>query len=104
MSVDMFERRFREELKKLPRLELNDQRNQAVWSEGFPAWRALFTAACLWGHSTGYKLPSYESYFGLCKKAYKKKDKYQKFFEPPLLEGMRERVGVWYEAGMSETY
>jgi hypothetical protein len=33
-----------------------------------------------------------------------KKDEHLKFFEPPLLEGMKERVGVWYESGMSETY
>ena len=108
MSVDMFESRFRTELRKLPLFTAHGVRNQQVWDKDFSAWRALFTSALLWGHSTGYKLPSYDYFFALCKKAYThdhpKREEYKPFFEEPLLEGMKERVSVWYESGMSETY
>lgn len=104
----MHERRFRQELNKLPAFVPNDERNDRVWSAMFPAWRALFSAECLFGHSTGYRLPSFDHFFEYCKHAYTKKnpksDEYAEFFKGDLLPGMRQRVSAWYESGMAETY
>ncbi len=105
----MYERRFRQELCKLPPFEHQDKRDQRVWQEGFPAWHALFSSLCLYGHSTGYRLPSFEDYFRYCQGAYTharhpKKDHYQPYFEGEMLPGMRQRVSVWYESGMAELY
>lgn len=108
MSVDMFETRFREELRKLPAFVSIGQRDQRVWNEGFPAWHALFTSLCLYGHSTGYRLPSFQDFFSYCQAAYTqrhpKKAEYTKYFEGEFLPGMQQRVSVWYEAGMIETH
>jgi len=108
MSVDMFELRFRQELEKLPPFVPCDVRSQRVWRMGFPAWHALFSAMCLFGHSTGYRLPSYEDFFHYCHRAYTDKhpsrEKYIPFFEEDLLQGMRQRISAWYEAGMAEAY
>lgn len=108
MSVDLFEVRFREELEKLPLFEPNDERDPRVWKQKFPAWHALFSSMCLFGHSTGYRLPSFEDFFRYCEHAYTKRnpkrDSYLPFFEGDLLIGMRQRVSAWYESGMAETY
>lgn len=109
MSVDMYERRFKDELRKLPTFAVETQRNARVWREGFPAWRALFSSLCLWGHSTGYRLPSFEDFYQYCRRAYThdrhpRKDLYKPYFEGSLLPGMRQRVGVWYQSGMAETH
>lgn len=114
MSVDMFERRFREELEKLAPFVPDDRRDSRVWPRRgskeaeFPAWHALFTSLCLYGHSTGYRLFGYETFFEHCKRAYLVKhpqpQRFKKYFEGELLPGMRQRIGVWYESGMAETY
>jgi len=108
MAVDMYEVRFREELEKLPRFMPDDNRVDLVWHQEFPAWRALFTSLCLYGHSTGYRLPSFDNFFQYCKKAYTERhpgrEKYSRFFKEPLLDGMRQRISAWYESGMAETY
>ncbi|MEV4124875.1 hypothetical protein [Nocardia sp. NPDC049707] len=113
MSVDMFERRFRQELMRVPEFTPNDTRDPRAWprpnsSEGeFPAWRALFDALCLYGHSTGYQLFSFEKFLNQCEKAYTvdhPSDRFQRYFTGDLRDGMIQRVGVWYEAGMAETY
>lgn len=108
MSVDMFESRFRKELMKLPEFTPNDVRDRRVWRMGFPAWRALFSAMCLFGHSTGYRLPSFEDFFRYCHQAYTvrhpQKEKYAPLFEGELLAGMRQRACAWYESGMAEAY
>jgi hypothetical protein len=114
MSVDMFERRFRQELQKLEPFAPNDQRDPRVWPRKgskdaeFPAWRALFSAMCLFGHSTGYRLFSYEQFFRYCRHAYVEShpehERFEPYFEGDLLAGMRQRIGVWYESGMAETY
>ena len=109
MSVDMFEWRFLKEIKKLPEFVPNDERNPRVWRADFPAWHALFSSLCLYGHSTGYRLPSFDSFFDYCRKAYtvahSDKDKYKRFFEDKeLVPGMRQRISAWYESGMSELY
>lgn len=114
MSVDMFEYRFRQELSAVDKFHPNDTRDPRVWPrrgshEGeFPAWRALFTALCLHRHSTGYRLPSYEDFFNFCKDSYTKhhpqNQRFIRYFEGELLPGMRQRIGVWYESGIAETY
>jgi hypothetical protein len=108
MSVDMFERRFRQELNKVAAFQPIGQRNEQVWQQEFPAWRALFTSLCLYGHSTGYRLFSYEHFFSYCENAYCKQhpnaERFLPYFRGDLLQGMRERIGVWYESGMSEVY
>ncbi|MFF3566892.1 hypothetical protein ACFYXQ_03825 [Nocardia jiangxiensis] len=114
MTVDMFEYRFREELNKLEQFHPNDTRDPRVWPrrgshEGeFSAWRALFSALCLHRHSTGYRLPSYEEFFNFCESAYTKyhpkASRFEPYFRGVLLPGMRQRVGVWYESGIAETY
>ena len=114
MSVDMKEYRFREELDNLPPFVPNDRRDERVWPKRgskdgeFPAWHALFSAMCMFGHSTGYRLFSYEHFFRYCKHAYTEShpqsDRFKKYFEGDLLAGMEQRIGVWYEAGMAETY
>lgn len=109
MSVDMYEHRFRSELEKLPAFTPNDVRDQRVWDRDFPAWHALFSAMCLFGHSTGYRLFSYEAFFEYCEKAYArrhttKSKELAAFFSGDLLPGMRQRVSAWYESGMAETY
>ncbi len=108
MSVDMYESRFKQELSNLDRFYPNDTRDPRAWKANFPAWRALFTALSLHGHSTGYRLFSFEKFFNLCQKAYTedhpKKDRYKEYFEDDLRDGMRQRVGAWYESGMAETY
>ena len=109
MSVDMYERRFRQELGKLPFFEHNDKRDPQVWRVGFPAWHALFSSLCLYGHSTGYRLPSFDDFFRYCHRAYTnahqpKKGLYEPYFDGDLLPGMRQRVSVWYESGMTELY
>lgn len=108
MSVDMFEKNFKKKLRKLPEFHPNDTRNREVWAANFPSWRALFTALTLHGHSTGYQLFSFEKFFSLCKKAYTEDHlesyKYKNYFQGDLYDGMRQRVGAWYESGMAETY
>lgn len=108
MSVDMFERRFRSELRKLPKFEPNDERDMRVWKADFPAWRALFSSLCLFGHSTGYRLPSFEDFFRYCENAYSRRHpdstRFSPYFAEELRNGMRQRVAAWYESGMAETY
>lgn len=108
MSVDLFERRFRQELEKLPRFERKGAYDSRVWEAHFPVSRALFSGLCLYCHSTGYRLPSFNDYFSLCEKAYTKShpesERFKRFFEEELRQGMRQRVSVWYEACMAETY
>ncbi len=111
MSVDMFERRFRQEVQKLPLFAPNDQRDPRVWPKKgskdaeFPAWHALFSAMCLFGHSTGYRLFSYEQFFRYCMHAYVEShpehERFERYFEGDLLAGMRQRISVWYESGMA---
>lgn len=108
MSVDMFERRFRDELRKLPPFTPNDHRDPRVWQADFPAWRALFTAMCLFGHSTGYRLPSFDEFFHYCEHAYLRRHpdaaRFTPFFSEELLPSMRQRVSAWYESGIAEAY
>lgn len=109
VAVDMFERRFVSELNKLPRFAPGGKRDNRVWRVGFPAWHALWSSLCLYGHSTGYRLPSFENFYQYCKKAYthgkyKQEGQFAKYFTGDFEAGMRQRVSVWYEAGMAEMY
>ena len=86
----------------------NDARDARVWRADFPAWRALFTSLCLWGHSTGYRLPSFTQFADYVEKAYcrghPQKERFLPFFEGDLKNGMTQRISAWYESGMAETY
>jgi|GEM_PF-5711708 len=108
MSVDMHVHRVLQEIEALPRFERDTfRRDRRVWAAGFPAWRALFSSHCLYGHCIGYKLPGYEKFFELCRRAYlhrNHRDSYTRYFQGDLLQGMRHRVAVWYESGMAETH
>lgn len=108
MTVDMFERRFKQELGKLPLFVPDDNRDERVWKVDFPAWRALFTSLCFWGHSTGYRLPSFDQFFSYCQRAYCKAhptpDRFRVYFSEPYSLGMKQRAKAWYESGMAETY
>jgi len=114
MTVDLFEARFRQELNKVATFSPNDKRDPRVWpksgsDEGkFPAWRALFSSMCFFGHSTGYRLFSFDEFYRYCKHAYTernpKRELFRRYFSGELEAGMRQRVGVWYESGMVETY
>lgn len=108
MPVDMYERRFIEELEKVDPFVRPTGRSVEVWSHDFPAWRPLFSSLCFYGHSTGYRLFSFEKFFGYVRQAWctahPHPDRFKRFFEGSLLSGMRERVGVWYESGMAETH
>jgi hypothetical protein len=107
MSVDMYERRFRIELKEHPAFVPNDERDEVVWDTKFPAWRSLFSSLCLYGHSTGYRLPSYDDFFRYCETAYTKrnpsKEEYSLLFKDHY-SGIRQRISAWYESGMAETH
>jgi hypothetical protein len=109
MTVDMHEWRFRQELEKLREpFTPNDERNEEVWAAEFPAWRALFSAMCLFGHSTGYRLPSFNQFSRYCRHAYTVRHpdraRFVRFFSGSLGDGMQQRLGAWYESGMAETY
>ncbi len=114
MSVDMFEHRFRGELSVVPPFVPNDDRDDRVWAHvgsgagGFPAWRALFSSLLLHGHCRDYQLFSFEAFFNLCEDTYTRRHpehrRFERYFTGERLAGMRQRVGVWYESGMAETY
>jgi len=104
----MFEHRFKAELMRLPYFEIRGERDDRVWKAPFPAWRAIFTALCLTGHSSGYQLPSYAQFFAACERVYcdlhRNGDQFTKYFRGELREGTKHRTSVWYQAGMAETY
>jgi hypothetical protein len=88
MSVDLFEKRFREELGKVEAFHREAASDPKVWKADFPAWRALFSSLCLYGHSTGYRLFSFEVFWNLCRKAYTvqhpKKERFVPYFSKRL--------------------
>lgn len=107
MPVDMHEFKFISELEKLDRFAPGGEIDAEVRRIDFPAWRAPFTSLVLWGHSTGYRLPSYAQFFDYCRKAYthrRHKGKFDRWFEPPRASRVDKRVRFWYESGMSETH
>ena len=108
MPVDMFERRFRQELAKLPEFSWIGTRAEEVERAGFPAWQAAFTACCLWCHDSGYRLPSYGSFFACYRSALERRSdwetRYSRFFTAPLLAGMQYRTCYWYLSGMADAY
>ena len=108
MCVDMFECSFIRRVRSMPRFVPCDERDEEVWAMGFPSWRAIFSALCLYGHSTGYRLPTYSRFFNQVRYAFchvhPDRDRFRRYFREPLLDGMRQRVSVWYESGMCETF
>lgn len=63
---------------------------------------------CLFGHSTGYRLFSFEKFYNYCRHAYvgrhPEPERFAPYFSGDLEAGMRHRISVWYESGMAETY
>ncbi len=107
MAVDMHEYRFISRIRKLPPFEPGLQADAEVNSVDFPAWRALFTELLLWGHSTGYRLPTYEDFFDRCRKAFtygRNARRFAKWFDEPRRSRTERRVKAWYESGMAETH
>jgi hypothetical protein len=111
MAVDMHEGRFRQRLADLPPLPPPDSRIVTAQARAidFPAWRAVFSAQLLWGHSRGYALPSWESFYRACELAYTApahKDRFARCFgkDDALTRETRWRIQGWYESGMAETY
>ncbi|PPJ04113.1 hypothetical protein C5E51_26305 [Nocardia nova] len=110
----MFENRFRGELLVVSAFEPNDDRDDRVWPHAgsgagsFPAWRALFSAQLLRNHCCDYQLFDFETFFRLCENTYTRQHpehrRFERYFTGDLRAGMRQRVGVWYESGMAETY
>jgi len=90
----------------------------------FPAWRALFTSLLLWGHSTGYRLPTFDEFYRRCREGYtqatarsddshvRRINNLRPWFdgdEERRIEGqyepqVKERFRGFYESGMAETY
>ena len=118
MAVDMHERKF---VSRLSDPELAFRRTSIaisgeVWEIKFPAWRALFTSLLLWGHSTGYRLPTFEEFYRRCQDAYtrvaarsdashrRRIEELRRWFEGDAEPQVRERFCVFYESGMAETY
>lgn len=75
---------------------------------GVPCLASAVYNASLYGHSTGYRLFSYEQFFRYCENAYCKQhpnaERFQRYFTGELLPGMQQRAGVWYESGLAEVY
>jgi hypothetical protein len=112
MPVDMFASTF---LNKLRSIQMPDEdftkdgfiRDEEVWEEHFSAWRGVFDGICSINHTAGYGLPSYWDFYDLLKTSYGKHEKsgrFLRYFEEPLLIGMKHRVWLWYESGMAETH
>ncbi len=107
MPVDMHEHKFILELERLPPFQPGGAIDPDVRGVDFPAWRALFTSLLLWCHSTGYRLPSFDAFLDLCRKAYthpRHRDRFARWFAAPDLPRTTERVKFWYESGLAETY
>jgi hypothetical protein len=107
MPVDMHEFKFILSLEKTDRYEPSAGFDHEVGEIDFPAWRALFTSALLWGHSTKYRLPTFAEFFSICQKSYKHKrheGRFDEWFEPKNVGRTTERIKFFYESGMAETY
>jgi hypothetical protein len=107
MPVDMHEFKFILNLEKTPHYKPSTRIDRDVREIDFPAWRALFTSALLWGHSTKYRLPSFGEFFSICEKSYKHKShegRFDKWFDPENVGRTTERIKFFYESGMAETY
>lgn len=103
----MHEYKFIIRVEELPSFEQGSEADDEVNKLPFPAWRALFTGLLLWGHSTGYRLPSYEQFFDYCRRAYTLGEdgkRFARWFEMPLRRRTEQRIKSWYESGMAETH
>jgi hypothetical protein len=107
MAVDMHEYKFLLELERLPRFEPSAGVDSGVRAVDFPAWRALLSAALLYCHSTGYRLPSFEYFSLLARRAYTDPHHHGRFdewFRSPKAARMEQRLRFWYESGLAEVY
>lgn len=107
MAVDMHEGKVLRALRALPRFEPAGEVTQEIRGIDFPAWRALFSSQLLWGHSTGYRLPSYLQFADYCRKAYTHAahgGRFERWFEEANRSRLEQRLRFWYESGLAETY
>lgn len=107
VSVDMHEWKFISELRRLPPFQPGGPIDRDVRKVDFPAWRAIFSSMTLWGHSTGYRLPSFEQFADYCEKAYthpSHKGRFSRWFAGDGRDRARQRLAFWYESGVAETY
>lgn len=106
MGIDMFEHRFREEIEKLPPFTLSPAHDRRVWDAKLPAWRPLFSALLHLGHSTGYRLASFDQFYRYVEtswtRSYVGPDQYDQWFTGEFREPMKRRIGIWYLSGMAE--
>jgi hypothetical protein len=119
VAADMHERKF---IRRLSDQDLAfrpanaSSISQEVWRIKFPAWRALFTSLLLNGHSTGYRLPTCNEFYRYCKRAYtqpappsdsshiRRIEDLRGWFDGKYEPQIEERLRVFYESGMAETY
>jgi hypothetical protein len=111
MAVDMFEYKFilklREALRGQPEFKRDSGYDREVWNLHLPARRPIFTALSLIRHSSGYRLFTFNEFLKACQKAYTdqaQNGRFNKWFESPLKERLRQRLWAFYESGMNETY
>lgn len=107
MSIDMHEYKFILELEKLPSFSPSDSIDPDIRRIDFPAWRAIFSSLALYGHSTGYRLFSFDAFFNACARGFKHpahKGRFTRWFEPNDVERTKQRLKFWYESGLAETY
>jgi hypothetical protein len=106
MGIDMYEHRFREEIQKLPPFVLNEAIDQRVWKARLPAWRPLFSSLLEYGHSTGYRLFSFDDFLryveGAWTVAHRERESFIPWFRDDLREPMIRRIGIWYLSGLTE--
>src|SRR5690348_5817117 len=79
MTADMHEIKFVWTLEGLPPFQQSGPVDEDVRAIPFPAWRALFSSLILLGHSTGYRLPSFDAFFAYCEKAYTHSEQNRRF-------------------------
>jgi hypothetical protein len=107
VSVDMHEHSIVSTLSAFPRFTPPTTIDYDVGTVGFPAWRALFTSLLHWGHSTGYRLPSFDEFFLFCAKAYQHpahNERFVQWFQPDYRKRTEQRFRLFYESGIAEMH
>lgn len=107
MSADMHEYKLLLQLRALPAFTPAGAIDPTARKVPFSAWRAVFTSLVLWGHSTGYRLPSYDDFARRCKNAYTHEahaHRFDDWFQGDASKLVEQRLRFWYESGIAETY
>jgi hypothetical protein len=107
VATDLHEARFLQRLEQLPPFTPAQSVSPEMAAVDFPAWRAFFTALLMYGHSTGYRLPSFDEFTMICERGYRHsrhQNRFAKWFADDRRNATLQRFRRWYEAGMTETY